>query len=181
MLIPIFEKEPPSGRVFQMGRLRYFASGGQIIMIDERNGNQFALSPGEFEQRYKTLCRAMQGQSHNAADDSATLDERRRILQLAEHADQAVREARAQGDPTDPKVRAFWTRHASASAIPQVAAKRVYSDMAVRTPPDLPPLAAGARRSELPAELAAVVRAAQASVKQQSPITVIDSTGKVQQ
>lgn len=91
------------------GRLKYHARGGMIELVDQVTGNCQILKPATFEQRcndfeefYKTC---------NPVGNGYEKDYRFFQGQLITGMKACIKEARAQGDPTDPKVRAWYDRH----------------------------------------------------------------------
>jgi len=101
------------------GRLKYHARGGMIEVIDQTTGSCQILKPAEFEKRCVDFEEFWK--SCNPTGNGYERDFRFFQGQLLSGMRACIKEARSQGDPTDPKVRAWHARHARSSTVNTVA------------------------------------------------------------
>lgn len=97
------------------GRLKYHARGGMIEVVDQVTGNCQILKPEAFEQRMRDFEEFYK--SCSPVGNGYEKDFRFFQGQLITGMQACLKEARAQGDPTDPSVRAFYERHSRASTV----------------------------------------------------------------
>lgn len=95
-----------TGRVYRFEGLEFFAFCGMIRVIDNRSkgrGRVQDIAPADFLQRAEALYAEIPHQVY--------WDEKFRFRKMAQEVEECCAEAARQGDPTDPRVRAFHIRH----------------------------------------------------------------------
>lgn len=102
-------------------QLVFFACEGLIALHDERDTAQEegdvyeVITPDDFEFRAKALGRF--GKKVKASDKPWQRQEGAEMRQAARDMLATVVEAKEMGDPSDPRVQAFWARHRRSSTI----------------------------------------------------------------
>jgi len=108
-----------TGPVRSFKDLKVFACEGLICIVDEREGQNdefVVILPSEAVERAKALNEKYRGRTR-AQYPQWQRTEMDRVRNGSENALECVREAKHMGDPSDPRVRAFWTRHRRSSSI----------------------------------------------------------------
>lgn len=108
-----------TGPVRKFEQLSVFACEGLIVIIDERpqyHGDCKIVSPKELLERVRALNVQYRGKTR--------VDVPRRLLERhddrirgSQNCMECIKEAKAMGDPFDPKVQAFWARHRSNNTV----------------------------------------------------------------
>ena len=117
---PAWSASARTGPVRRFRSLVCFACEGLVVIIDERDGategDFTAVTPSDMEERLCALSRMYRNKTRSmletAVRDTHDAD-RRGIANIAE----CVKEAREMGDPSDPRVQAYWARHRKKSGI----------------------------------------------------------------
>lgn len=104
-------KLPKPGQVYRYKKLLYWAQGGVICIEDTRDGEFKTESRVEFAARVITIRTVL------AADRYKYADERNEDFNFVINGAAAVKEARKQGDPFDPKVLESVLKHRRRSFI----------------------------------------------------------------
>jgi hypothetical protein len=94
-------------------QLVFFACEGLLAMYDERENKQeheyCVITPAEALERVRALG---QFAKQIAADDSPWMREEARLCEKAANdLSETIKEARFMGDPSDPAIQAYWTKH----------------------------------------------------------------------
>jgi len=157
---PAWKKKKKTGKVYRYNQLVLFAINGLICIIDERpgikEGEHTMLTCKDLEERVRAMNIAYRGQTR--------VDQPRRNQELydirlrgSQDCMECIKEAKAQGDPNEPKVQAYWRRHKSNF-------RTIVSFSKAADPenyPELPPLDLGSitgRTSDVDANLMTAAR-----------------------
>lgn len=109
-----------TGPVHHYMDLIVFACEGLIVIVDERigvNEGQFTVvTPADLDERVKGLNRKYRGKGRMEVPPSQRPDYDRKIRGSQECVE-AIKEARAMGDPSDPAVQLFWAKHRRTSTV----------------------------------------------------------------
>lgn len=96
-----------------------FACEGLIAIIDERpkhHGECNVVTPDELRERINSIARPYRMTTR--ADMTRWQQQRHdAIIRGCQDADEAIKEAKAMGDPSDPKVQEWWRKHRRNSTI----------------------------------------------------------------
>jgi hypothetical protein len=109
-----------TGPVRDYEKLKVFACEGLVCIVDERKGQTegeyTVVLPDELEHRVKALNRPYRGQGRM---DLPKWKRREYDIQKqgSQNCLEAIKEARAMGDPSQPEVQLFWARHRRNSTI----------------------------------------------------------------
>lgn len=88
----------------------------QEVVVEE--GDCKIVPPDEFKHIVKSISQSLQYRNKTDAEFSAARRQvRKRLRNQLDAALLAVAEAKAQGDPTDPKVQAYWAKHYGRTAV----------------------------------------------------------------
>ena len=109
------------------GKMRFFACEGMIVIMDERptrmvwqgrkeveveEGDCKIVAPNDFKNILNNLAQALKYRNKTDAElPQWRRSVRKKLRSELQAALLAVAEAKAQGDPTDPKVQAYWSKH----------------------------------------------------------------------
>lgn len=112
---PTWSATARTGPMRKYMQLSIFACEGLICIIDNREGKEgdySVITPAEAVERCKALNKSYRGttRAQLSAIQKEMADQRTRGFQAMM---ECVREAKHMGDPTDPKVQAYWARHRS--------------------------------------------------------------------
>lgn len=116
---PAWSADARSGPVRKFHNLHVFACEGLVCIIDNRQdkeGEFKALAPSEAHKRLRGLVRTYRNQTP-AQMPAQQRKEYKTTVQGCANVDECIKEARAMGDPTDPRVQAFWRRHSRNSSV----------------------------------------------------------------
>lgn len=91
--LPVCTKE---GKHYQFDDIEFWAEDGIICIIDTRNGDTNAVTCKEFVKRASVI--------NDEAARAANSSERRRLQDCVLNMHAAWKEAKTQGDPSDPEV-----------------------------------------------------------------------------
>jgi hypothetical protein len=91
----------PSGKVRRYKDLRFWAEGGMVAMVDERNGSFEYKSPMVMRQRAKAFFAEAEYMKDKGGHYA---DERRALVYAARDMIEVIQEAEAQGCPLIPQV-----------------------------------------------------------------------------
>lgn len=117
---PAWSVDARTGPVRKFMDLSVFACEGLICIIDERPGKDEGqaniVTPKELKERITAVNQPYRGKTRAQLDkfQRAQMDKR---IQGAENCMECIREAREMGDPSDPKVQAYWQRHQRNSSV----------------------------------------------------------------
>lgn len=104
-----------TGTCFTYRGLKFYAENGFISLHDEATGEYFVLTRKEFLLRAKALSEEADKLRKLAADNPAQAswysEDRMDLVRAVECMIECTREAKAQGDRTDPEVDAWFRRH----------------------------------------------------------------------
>jgi hypothetical protein len=106
--------EAKTGKCYTFRGLKFYAQNGFVCLHDEQTGEFFVLTRREFLQRAAALSDEAKRMRHMAADNPSMkwISADRADLQLGiENMLACTREAKEQGDRTDPTVDAWFMRH----------------------------------------------------------------------
>lgn len=108
-----------TGQIRRFMGLAVFACEGMVVVIDEREGEDedcSIVSISEMLERIRTLKRPYRNKTKAqlSVEQRRFYDQRRRGI---ENVYECCREARNMGDPTDPRVQAFWAKHSRRSRV----------------------------------------------------------------
>lgn len=118
-ILPTWTKSGRTGPVRRFGKLAVFACEGQIVLIDERPNKKdecVVMSIDTFRERLN----AVTAKYRNRTPAEWPKWKRQEILrdqQQAADCEECIKEAKHMGDPNDPQVQAFWTRHRRSTTI----------------------------------------------------------------
>jgi hypothetical protein len=98
-------------------KLVFFACEGLVAMLDEREANEtyIVILPDDFKERAEAL--GVLGMKMAKDDRQWMRQDGRSLVNDVNGMLEAVKEAKYMGDPSDPVVQAYWTRHRSNSKI----------------------------------------------------------------
>ena len=112
---PAWATTARTGPVRTWQALKIFACEGLICVIDERPGKKegeyVVVTPSDLQERVKALMRPYRGQK---APDPADRVARARYQEWTNGANnclECIKEARHMGDPSDPAVQEWWSKH----------------------------------------------------------------------
>ena len=112
---PAWSNTARTGPVRTWQALKIFACEGLICVIDERPGKQegqyTVLTPSDLEERVRALMRPYRKQKAIDPSDQVARQRQRQWEQGANNCVECIKEARHMGDPSDPAVQAWWSRH----------------------------------------------------------------------
>lgn len=131
------------------GRMKYHARGGMIEVVDQITGSCQILKPDAFAQRLNDFEDFYK--SCSPVGNGYEKDYRFFTRQLMEGMQACIKEAKAQGDPTDAKVRAWHERHSRCSTVSASAPGPSRTTVAASAYPELTPIAGSSlkRKSKL--------------------------------
>lgn len=108
------------GRTYRWRKITFYAMNGCICISDDRpdlpaNEQFITVRRKEFLERAVAFSDQARALGRLAAEHPGRgyADERNETLTLVENMLECAREAKAQGDPNDPAVRAWFSRHSS--------------------------------------------------------------------
>ena len=127
-----------TGKIYKHKDLTWFACEGLIALHDARDAEWIVLRTTELAERQKAL-REFAGKLE-PSDKPWQKQEGRAMLAAAKDMLAAIKEAKYMGDPNDPAVQAFWSRHRNRKSTVSLSAG---SDQAGY--PELPDVALGPR------------------------------------
>lgn len=107
-----------TGPIRRFRQLVWYACEGLIALHDEGDAQETfrVMTPSEFKERGK----AIENFAKKVPRTGATAwqrQESQEMLKAAALMDESIKEATEMGDPSDPKVQAFWARHRRNSTI----------------------------------------------------------------
>lgn len=120
MAKPIWVTGGRTGQVRRFMDLTVFACEGLICVADNRlgqAGNSFTIvTPSEMEERVRAVARSYRNKNRMDLPEwkRREFDEQQ---QGAQNIVECIKEARAMGDPSDPRVQAFWSRHRRSNTV----------------------------------------------------------------
>ena len=104
-----------SGKCYTFRGLKFYAQNGFICLHDEDSGEFFVLTRREFLQRAQALSDEAARMRHVAAENPSKAislsADRSKLIQAIEHMIACTRDAKEQGDRTDPQVDAWFRKH----------------------------------------------------------------------
>lgn len=104
-----------TGPIRNWQSLKIFACEGLICVIDERpgknEGQYLVLTPSDLDERVKALMRPYRNQKIPSASDRVARSRHQQWINGANNCRECIKEARHMGDPSDPAVQAWWSRH----------------------------------------------------------------------
>lgn len=106
--------EPKTGKVYKFRGLRFYAQNGFICLHDEDDGTFLVLTRREFLERAAALSDEVKRLRVMAAENPGRkfLSEDRMDIQFGiENMIECTKEAKEQGDRTDPEVDAWFAKH----------------------------------------------------------------------
>lgn len=139
MAKPAWSLEARTGTLRNFQDLKIFACEGLICIIDERpqyHGECRVVTPHEFAQRVDAAGTPYRQQTRGDLPKWKRKEHDKQLAELQGCLD-AIKEAKAQGDPSDPAVQAWWQRHRRNSTI------KFSSGTSAAGYPTLPPLPMG--------------------------------------
>lgn len=117
---PAWTVDARTGPVRYFGKLAIFACEGLICIIDERPGPQYGdvtmVTPAELQERLVAINRLYRNQTRaqRPVFQREAMDRERRGTEACL---ECIREAKEMGDPSDPRVQAYWARHRRRSSV----------------------------------------------------------------
>lgn len=109
-----------TGPVREYEKLKVFACEGLVCIVDERTGNRegeyTVVLPDELEHRVKALNQPYRGQGRMDLPKWKR-EEYDAAQRGSQNCMEAVKEARAMGDPSQESVQLFWARHRRSSTV----------------------------------------------------------------
>jgi len=117
---PVWSVGSRTGKVRKFLDLSIFACEGLICIIDERPGEKHGeckiITPAELMERITSLNIPYRGETRV---DLPKRMRRKHDLQVqgSQNCVECIKEARAMGDPSDPKVQEYWRRHRSNNTV----------------------------------------------------------------
>jgi hypothetical protein len=95
--------DPASRKVRYFDGIGYWAYGGAVCIYDERDGKLRMITPLVARERAEALAKE--------AERCVYPSERKKFIDVGNELTRVADEAAAQGDPTDEKVMAYYSRH----------------------------------------------------------------------
>ena len=99
---------PKAGKVYKYRNLIFWAQGGQICIEDTADGSYRVCGRAKFAARVIMMNNVLKRASAEALRFS---DERNADYNFVTDGAAAVKEAKRQGDPQDPRVMEHWIKH----------------------------------------------------------------------
>ncbi len=108
---PVWALGARQGPLRRHKRILFFACEGLVAMFDERTQDEeyIVITPADFKERAEGL--AVTGKLMAKGDEKWMRSEGREMLAAADNMIETVKEARHMGDPSDPRVQAYWAKH----------------------------------------------------------------------
>lgn len=120
MSTPAWAIGAKTGPVRSYKDLKVFACEGLICIIDERPGNKegefTVVLPDELNERVAAVNRPYRGKGRIEMTRWQKQEYDQQI-QGSQNCKECIKEAKAMGDPSDPQVREFWSKHRRSSTV----------------------------------------------------------------
>jgi len=117
---PAWSKDARTGPMRNYMDLRIFACEGLVCIVDERPGQKegeyTVLTPADLKERVQALNIPYRNQTR-AQLPKRQRDELDKQIRGSQNCMESIKEAIYMGDPSDPAVQSFWSRHRRSTAI----------------------------------------------------------------
>jgi hypothetical protein len=108
------------GQIFRFDDLEFYAWGGVIVMHDHGKEQDICCTVQDFNDRADALEAALEKEIH--------FDRRLQVQRIIDNMRACAKQAKAQGDPTDPEVLRFLATHSRRSTVNGAAVGRQVQD-----------------------------------------------------
>lgn len=109
MAAPFWVKQVRTTKMRKFQDLTYYACEGLIALHDARDDSFECLTPNDFETHVKALAKHVEGMQ--ASDKAYERDMHAMCRRAIPEMYEVLQEARYMGDPSDPRVQAYWAKH----------------------------------------------------------------------
>ena len=117
---PAWANSARTGPVRPFKELVVFACEGLLAVVDERpgksEGEYTVVTPSDMEERVRALNRTYRGITRSQLDTRGR-EQYDKQTSGSQNLMECIKEARAMGDPSDPAVQAWWSRHRRSSTV----------------------------------------------------------------